>query len=128
MRIPLPLIASLALAAAPLAMPTALAADAAHGKALFEKCANCHAQSAADEGGADVGPDLKGVFGRKAATVEGYRYSLAMRRSNIVWDEASLKEYINNPQQKVKGNRMPFTGYPAASDVDDIIEYLKTLK
>jgi len=105
--------------------PPASAADAAHGKVLFQKCAQCHAEGAS---GDNVGPSLKGVFGRKAASLDDFRYSVAMRRSGIVWDEQNLKEYISNPQAKVRGNRMPFQGFANPSDVDDIIAYLKTYK
>lgn len=103
----------------------ASAADAAHGKELFQKCAQCHAEGAT---GDNVGPSLKGVFGRKAAALDDFRYSAAMRRSGIVWDEQNLKEYISNPQARVRGNRMPFQGFAAPSDVDDIVAYLKTYK
>jgi cytochrome c len=115
------------LAAACLALGVASAAeaaDAAKGKQLFQKCAECHSETGAST---DVGPSLKGVVGRKAAALEDFRYSAAMKRSGITWDEASLKEYIANPQEKVRGNRMPFSGFAGPSDIDDIIAYLKTL-
>jgi cytochrome c len=115
------------LAAACLALgfvSTAEAADAAKGKQLFQKCAECHSDTGTST---DVGPSLKGVVGRKAASLDDFRYSAAMKRSDITWDEASLKEYIVNPQGKVKGNRMPFSGFADPGDVDDIIAYLKTL-
>jgi cytochrome c len=51
-----------------------------------------------------------------------------MSRANLVWDEANLKSYIADPQAKVKGNRMPYGGLASASDVDDIVTYLKNLK
>jgi cytochrome c len=103
----------------------AVAADAAHGKVLFQKCAECHSGAAT---GDNVGPSLKGVFGRKAGALEDFRYSHAMRRSGIVWDAQNLKEYISNPQGKVRGNRMPFQGFAKPSDVDDIVAFLKTYK
>jgi cytochrome c len=51
-----------------------------------------------------------------------------MRRANLTWDEANLREYIANPQAKVKGNRMPFGGLNNAMDLDDIVAYLKTIQ
>ena len=107
------------------AIPAASAADVAHGQQLFQKCAECHAQGAA---GDNVGPSLNGIVGRKAAALPDFRYSAAMRRSGITWDEANLKEYIANPQGKVRGNRMPFTGYDKPGDIDDLVAYLATLK
>ena len=110
----------LALIAAPAA---AAAADADHGKVLFETCAACHS----DRPDA-LGPSLKGVFERQAASLDGFRYSNPMKRAKLVWDEANLRDYIRDPQAKVKGNRMPYGGMSDPKDVDDMIAYLKTLK
>jgi cytochrome c len=116
---------SVAAAALPasLAVVAADAADAEHGKALYRACAACH-----DDNANALGPSLKGVFGRKSAALEDYRYSPAMQRANLVWDEANLKAYISDPQSKVKGNRMPFGGITDTSDLDDVVAYLKSLK
>jgi cytochrome c len=51
-----------------------------------------------------------------------------MKRANLVWDEANLRAYIQDPQAKVKGNRMPYGGLTDGKDVDDIVAYLKTLQ
>jgi cytochrome c len=99
------------------------AADAEHGKALFQTCAACHT----DRPDA-LGPSLKGVVGRKSAALEDFRYSNPMKRANLVWDEDTLRAYISDPQGKVKGNRMPYGGVSDPKDVDDIIAYLKVLK
>ena len=105
-----------------LAMPAA-AADAERGKALYAPCAACHTDKADA-----LGPSLKGVFGRKSAVLEDFRYSNAMKRANLVWDDDNLHAYIHDPQAKVKGNRMPYGGMSDAKDVDDVVAYLKTLK
>jgi cytochrome c len=101
---------------------TAAAADAEHGKALFQTCAACHT----DRPDA-LGPSLKGVVGRKSAALDDFRYSNPMKRANLVWDEDNLRAYISDPQAKVKGNRMPYGGVNDPKDVDDIIAYLKVL-
>lgn len=106
-------------------MPAAMAANVQNGKALFAKCATCHAPDATSD---NVGPPLVGVVGRKAAEVPDFRYSAAMRKSDLTWDEATLKEYIADPQKKVRGNRMPFPGLSNANDIDDVVAYLKTMK
>ena len=108
-----------------LALPggRATAADAEHGKALFAPCAACHGERADS-----LGPSLKGVYGRKSADLDDFRYSNAMKRANLVWDEDNLRAYIKDPQGKVKGNRMPFGGMSDPKDVDDVVAYLKTLK
>jgi cytochrome c len=106
-----------------LASGAAAAADAEHGKILFAPCTACHAERADS-----LGPSLKGVFGRKSAALDDFRYSNAMKRANLVWDEDNLRAYIKDPQGKVKGNRMPFGGMSDAKDVDDVVAYLKILK
>jgi cytochrome c len=110
--------ALVALAASP-----ALCADIEHGKVVFEACAACHT----DKPDA-LGPNLAGVIGRKAGSRDDFRYSNAMQRAGFVWDAASLRQYLADPQAKVKGNRMPFSGLGDPKDIDDVIAYLGTLK
>jgi cytochrome c len=121
MRIPIPGIARVALLA--LVAGPAAAADAEHGKVLFETCAACHSDRADA-----LGPSLKGVVGRRSAALDGFRYSNPMKRANLVWDEDNLRAYIADPQGKVKGNRMPYSGMSDPKDVEDVIAYLETLK
>jgi len=104
-------------------MSPVLAADAEHGKALYKACAACHT----DKPGT-IGPTLKGVVGRKSGALDDFRYSAAMKRAELVWDEATLRNYISDPQGTVKGNRMPFAGIKQPTDADDIVAYLKTLQ
>ena len=99
------------------------AADVEHGKALYQTCAACHTERPDA-----LGPSLKGVVGRKSAALDDFRYSNPMRRANLVWDEDNLRAYIQDPQTKVKGNRMPYGGLSDPKDVEDIIAYLKVLK
>jgi cytochrome c len=101
----------------------AFAADAAHGKVVFQTCAACHS----DKPDA-IGPSLRGIYGRKSASLPDFRYSNAIMRANLTWDDANLKAYIRDPQAKVKGNRMPFGGLRNAADIDDVIAYLKDYK
>jgi cytochrome c len=105
------------------AASSAAAADSDHGKALYQTCAACHTERPDA-----LGPSLKGVVGRKSAALEDFRYSNPMKRANLVWDETNLREYIQDPQAKVKGNRMPYGGLTDGKDVDDIIAYLKVLQ
>jgi cytochrome c len=101
----------------------AFAADANHGKELFTACVACHTERPDS-----LGPSLKNVMGRKSGVLEDFRYSPAMKRANLTWDEKNLHDYLMDPQGKVKGNRMPFSGFPNASDADDVIAYLATYK
>jgi cytochrome c len=97
------------------------AADVEKGKAVFEQCAACHS---IDGSGDYDGPSLKGVIGRKAGSLEDYRYSAAMKRSDVTWDAASLDKYITDPQAFIPGNRMAFAGIADTSERDDLIAYL----
>lgn len=101
----------------------AQAADVQHGAQLFEACAACH-----NDRPDALGPNLKGIVGRKAGSRDDFRYSSAMERAGFVWTPHNLKEYLHDPQAKVKGNRMPFSGIDSASDLDDLVAYLETLK
>ncbi len=101
----------------------AAAADAEHGKTLFQACAACH-----NDNPNALGPNLHGVVGRKSAAREDFRYSNPMMRANLVWTEANLKDYLADPQAKVKGNRMPFGGVKDPKEIDDLIAYLQTYK
>jgi cytochrome c len=105
------------------AAPPAAAADAAHGKVVFQTCAACH-----NEKPDAIGPSLRGVYGRKSAALPDFRYSNAMMRAGLTWDDANLKAYIKDPQAKVKGNRMPFGGLSSDADIDDVIAFLKDYK
>ena len=103
--------------------PHLRAADAEKGKAVFEQCAACHS---IDGSGDYDGPSLKGVIGRKAGSLEDYRYSAAMKRSGVTWDAASLDTYITDPQAFIPGNRMAFAGISDKAERDDLIAYLQT--
>ena len=113
----------LAVAAAFALGTPAAAANPDHGKQVFAACAACHTEKPDA-----LGPSLKGVVGRKSAALDDFRYSGPMRRANLTWDEATLKQFLADPQTKVAGTRMPFGGLSDPKDVDDVVAYLATLK
>jgi cytochrome c len=100
------------------------AGDASHGEHVFAKCAPCHAKNNTT----GLGPGLLGVIGRQAGSTPGFRYSKAMKNSNIVWDEKSLEAFVTAPQKAVPGTTMPFAGLPDQQERTDLIAYLETLK
>ena len=97
-------------------------ADPEKGKVAFEKCAACH--TVGEDATAD-GPSLKGVFGRKAGSRDDYRYSAAMKRSEIVWSAETLDAYLTDPQGYIRGNRMAFAGMADKPERDDLIAFLE---
>jgi len=99
----------------------AAAADPDKGKAVFEQCAACHSP---DGTGDYDGPSLKGIIGRKAGSLEDYRYSAAMKRSDVTWDAATLDKYVADPQAFIPGNRMAFAGIGDQAQRDDLIAYI----
>jgi cytochrome c len=107
------------------ATPAMAEGDAAKGEKVFLKCKACHEN---EKGVNKVGPTLKGVVGRKAASVEGYKYSEAMiakGAEGIVWDEATLAVYLPDPKAFVPKTKMAFAGLKKPEEVADIIAYLK---
>ena len=102
---------------------TAAAQDAENGKAIFAKCRACH--QIGENAKNMVGPELNGLFGRKAGSVEGFNYSEANKNSGITWDEQTFREYIKNPKAKIPGTKMVFVGIPDDQDIDDLIAYIK---
>jgi cytochrome c len=102
----------------------ASAQDATAGKQVFTQCSVCHSV----DGSNGAGPTLKGIAGSKAGTVPGFRFSRAMKGSNITWDDTTLNAFVADPQKVIPGNVMPFSGLADAKQRADLIAYLKTLK
>src|SRR5215475_4788555 len=100
----------------------ALAQDLTAGESSFRKCQPCHDVGEAAKN--KLGPELNGLDGRKAGTGEGYAYSDADKNSGIVWSEASFKEYLENPQEKMPGTKM-ILSVKNEKELADLWAYLK---
>lgn len=109
------------------APPKKDAGNAAKGKiAAIKQCRICHSF---DKGGKTVfGPNLFGIFGNPAGNVEGYNYSKALLASDITWTDATMLEFLANPEQFIDGTKARFPGVKSAKKRADIIAFLKTLK
>jgi cytochrome c len=95
----------------------------AAGAKVFNKCKACHTLK---EGGKHkVGPNLHNIVGRAAGVAERYRYSKAMAKSGITWDEATLIAFLEKPRKYVKGTKMSFAGLKKLADRENVIAYLK---
>ena len=95
------------------------------GAAVFRtQCGTCHSLT---PGEARQGPNLAGVFGRKAGTLPGYKYSPGFADADWNWDEAHLDPYLTNPQAVIKGGVM---GYRQSKPEvrQAVIAYLKEQK
>jgi len=79
------------------------AGDAAAGEDTFKRCKSCHGIANGDEvivRGGRTGPNLFGVIGKAAGTVEGFRYGddiVAAGEAGLVWTEETVAEYAADP-------------------------------
>lgn len=116
----------LAAAALPMLALPAAAQDPPPGQRVFN--AQCRACHTLEQGGRNgVGPNLHGVAGRRAASVEGFRYSAAMREKGeggLAWDAASLRAYLQNPRAVVPGGAMTYAGLRNEAQLDDLVALL----
>jgi cytochrome c len=93
-----------------------------NGRVLFSECAVCHTL---DRNSSETnGPNLYGVFERRAALREDYPYSEALRNSNIVWDVRHLDHWIFNPHEALPGTSMAYIGVRNDAKRRDILAYL----
>jgi cytochrome c len=105
--------------------PALAEGDAALGEKVFVACKACHD---VEKGVNKVGPTLKGVVGRKVASLPDYKFSDAMMAKGAegaVWDEATLTTYLPNPKAYVPKTKMAFAGLKKPEQVANLIAYLK---
>jgi cytochrome c len=101
------------------------AGDIGRGAAASRNCLACHSFA---PGRHLTGPSLAGLWGRRAGAAMGFgRYSEALAKSGIVWDEASLDAWLQNPSALVPGNTMPFRGMPDADMRADLLAYVRAV-
>lgn len=102
------------------------AADLAAGQRLFaSRCGSCH--SVGPSARAGFGPHLNAVFGRRAGGTPDFRYSPAMAKSNIVWNDKTLAAFVEAPDDLIPGTKMRFWGMSNRKQVGDLLAYLRSL-
>jgi cytochrome c len=108
------------------AIPVAQAQDAAAGQRVFNQCRACHT---VNEGGRNgVGPNLHGVVGRRAGSIENFRYSASMREmaeGGLTWTPENLDRYLADPKAVVPRGSMSFAGLRNEQQRKDVIAYLQ---
>ena len=90
--------------------PVFAAGDPVAGEAVFKQCQTCHIVADADGKvlagkAAKTGPNLYGVVGRTAGTYPDFKYGedmIAAGAGGLVWDEATLVAYVQNPSAFLK--------------------------
>jgi cytochrome c len=101
------------------------AGDAKRGAQLFQQCMACHSVQPGEH---MTGPSLAHVWNRKAGSAEDFlRYSDAMKRADLVWNEATLDKWLASPEKVVPGTTMTFPGLKEYQARQDVVAYLKAV-
>jgi cytochrome c len=96
--------------------------DPKRGQELFQKrCTSCHNLDTEKEG-----PRLRGVFGRKSASIQSFTYSDALKGANITWNADSLDKWLSDTDKFIPDNDMNIS-LKNADERADIIAFLKQL-
>ena len=98
------------------------AANLKRGQLLYMVCKACHDVEAGLPH--KVGPNLHGMFGRKAGTAEGFRYTDALAKSGIVWTPETMDAWLKQPGAQVPGNGMAFAGIANDADRASLVAWL----
>jgi cytochrome c len=115
-------VAACAPAPEPASAPESAGPDLARGELLSLACQACHTLAA--DGPNLIGPNLHGIFGRRAGSAAEFEYSAALRAADIVWTPATLDAWLADPVGFLPGTTMAFTGYQSPRDREDLIAYL----
>ena len=99
------------------------AADLENGEAKFAVCKSCHTLNQGGE--TMVGPNLYGVFGRKAGSLAGFVYSDGLKALGATWDADKIDQWIKGPAAMVPGTKMTYLGMENPKDRIDVVAYLK---
>ena len=94
-----------------------------HGAEVFRACIACHTLSEKD--GPRAGPTLAGIFGRKIASLPGYRFSEPLKQMNIVWTPETVSQLFEvGPNAYTPGTKMPEQRIGSAEDRKALTDFL----
>jgi cytochrome c len=95
------------------------------GQGAFKKCAACHTP---DKGGKNgTGPNLWGVVNRAVGSTDGFGYSPVLKGKGGNWSWANLAAYLHDPKGYAPGNKMAFAGVKDATELADLLAYMRTM-
>jgi cytochrome c len=101
--------------------------DVLAGKEVYNQCKRCHEVGPGAKH--RIGPHLNGIFGRSAASHDGFRYSNGLQRAGtggLEWHADTLDAFIENPRALASGTRMSFRGISDPQDRANVVAYLRT--
>ncbi len=93
------------------------------GAQAYRICAGCHSLQ---PGVHLSGPSLAGLWGKKAASIAGFRRNTeGLKKAGIVWDEDTLNAWLVDPQAMVPGTTMMFRGVEKDETRINLIAFLR---
>ena len=133
-RLAAPLLA--AFVAAPVLADGHSVGDAAKGEDAFKRCKSCHMIT--DDAGETIvkggrtGPNLFGVIGRQAGTLDGFKYSkdvIAAGEAGLVWDAQTFADWVSDPRKFIRtylddSKAKTKMSFKLKSGAEDIYAYL----
>jgi cytochrome c len=94
-----------------------------HGAEVFRACVACHTLSEKETQRA--GPTLAGLYGRRIASLPGYRFSDALKGMNIVWTAETVSKLFElGPNTYTPGTKMPEQRIGSAEDRKALTDFL----
>ena len=90
------------------------------GEKVFKRCVACHSFTKTK-----IGPPLGNIFDKKIGSIKGFKYSKAMKNSDIIWNDCTLDKFLKKPRKHIKGTKMMFSGIKKKSHREALIKYLK---
>jgi cytochrome c len=94
-----------------------------HGAEVFRACVACHTLSETEH--ARAGPTLARLFGRRIASLPGYRFSDALKHMDIVWTPETVSKLFEiGPNAYTPGTKMPEQRIGSPEDRKALTDFL----